>query len=255
MNFLVTNSRQFLPKEKQLLIEHREKLRKYRKKITYMVIGCCIIATALIAFPGIINRTAPYVAPIYGIYKVDPVIKEAYTIKRISGKDASSIIGNNENPQIASQQQLAEIIVQPQVVEQKISNADNRVSRLYSFLISYNSPMAGSAATFIQVADKYHIDWRLLPSIAGTESGFGRVIPIQASGALSYNPFGYGVYDGTFISFHNWDEAIATVGKNLASAYGVENLKPYVMEETYCPPCYAGDHHWQRSVNQFMSEL
>lgn len=256
MNLLVTDSRQFLPKEKRVVIEHREKLRKLKLRISVLLSICFLLVVGLIFFPGIIKK-APLLFPTYGIAHADPIIHASFKIQKINQKDLASVLAsaNIVDPAVASLSQLGELVVQPQVNMQSVTSADGRVVLLYKFLVSQGSPMSGSAATFIAVADQYKLDWRLLPGIADTESGLGRVIPIKADGTPSYNSFGYGVPGGgSFISFASWDEAIQTVGKSLAQNYGVANLSPYIMEPTYCPPC-TRDHHWAKSVLTVMAEL
>ena len=43
---------------------------------------------------------------------------------------------------------------------------DYRSNILRGYLESYNSPLAEEADTFVSIADKYNLDWRLLASIA-----------------------------------------------------------------------------------------
>ena len=51
---------------------------------------------------------------------------------------------------------------------------DLRESILRTFLSKERCPVAGEASTFIAEADSYHLDWRLLPSLAFVESGGGQ---------------------------------------------------------------------------------
>jgi hypothetical protein len=51
---------------------------------------------------------------------------------------------------------------------------DVRESVLRKFLQDASCPVAKYAATFIAEADSYHLDWRLLPSLAIVESGGGQ---------------------------------------------------------------------------------
>ena len=51
---------------------------------------------------------------------------------------------------------------------------DVREGILRKFLQEASSPVEQYAATFIAEADAYHLDWRLLPSLAIVETGGGR---------------------------------------------------------------------------------
>lgn len=52
---------------------------------------------------------------------------------------------------------------------------DPRVTALRSFLAAKDSPVEHLAEDFLIVADRYGLDWRLLPSIAFLESSAGKV--------------------------------------------------------------------------------
>src|SRR3990172_11756240 len=74
-------------------------------------------------------------------------------------------------------------------VSDGIEFADGRAKIIENFFLSYKSPLASHSDTFIQVADKYQLDYRLLPSISMQESNGGKKVINN-----SYNPFGYGIY-------------------------------------------------------------
>jgi len=105
-----------------------------------------------------------------------------------------------------------------------------------------NAPLADYSEKFVEVANKYELDYRLLPAIATVESGGGK------SNFRSYNAWGWG--NKGFTSF---EEGIEIVGKGLKTGYidkgrdTVEEIAP-----VYCPPNYK---NWARSVNQFMLEI
>jgi len=70
-------------------------------------------------------------------------------------------------------------------------------------------PLEGTGMTFVLVAEKYGIDWRLLPAIAIRESSGGK----QACGN---NPFGWG--SCKLHNFSSYEHAIEALGKNLGGA-------------------------------------
>ena len=77
-----------------------------------------------------------------------------------------------------------------------LAQPDKRIQQLESFLKSYDSPLAEQAENFIISADRYGIDWKLVPAITGVESTFGKRIPYQ-----SYNAYGWA--SGTYF-FESW---------------------------------------------------
>lgn len=128
---------------------------------------------------------------------------------------------------------------------------DPRTAALMEFFEARHSPLVNEATTFVTVADKYSLDWKLLPAIACKESGCGKAIPQN-----SYNPFGWGIYGDQVIYFKNWQEAIEMVGKNIKTNYYDSGLTtPEQIEPTYTPPSIAQGRPWSRGVNSLMKEL
>ena len=89
-----------------------------------------------------------------------------------------------------------------------------KVKTLKSFLEANNSPLSSSAQTFVDEAEKYDIDWRMVAAISGVESTFGLAIP-----ANSYNAWGWGVYGDNVIRFSSWDDGIATISRGIRERY------------------------------------
>lgn len=70
-------------------------------------------------------------------------------------------------------------------------------------------PLAGKGMQFVLVAEKYGIDWRLLPAISVRESSGGKH-------DCGFNPFGWG--SCKLHNFKSYDEAIETLGRHLGGA-------------------------------------
>ncbi|MGE0653322.1 MAG: hypothetical protein AB7P12_16495, partial [Alphaproteobacteria bacterium] len=51
---------------------------------------------------------------------------------------------------------------------------DWRLSRLKQYFRSHRSPLEKVSENFVATADRYDLDWRLLPSLAVIESGGGK---------------------------------------------------------------------------------
>ena len=121
---------------------------------------------------------------------------------------------------------------------------DNRVSKLRTFLQSYNSPLADFSSVFIKAADKYGIDWKLVPCISGVESTFGKAIPYN-----SYNAYGWA--NGEYY-FQSWEDSIEIVSRTLRANYynrGVDTVEK--IAPIYAPPSTT----WVRNVRFFMEKL
>lgn len=121
---------------------------------------------------------------------------------------------------------------------------DKRAAKLKRFLESVNSPLTNYAADFVETADKYELDWKLLPAITGVESTFGQLIP---SG--SYNAYGWN--NGNYF-FSSWPESIEVVSKALKENYldqgarTVEQIAPI-----YAPP----SRTWTGRVRDYMAKI
>jgi len=124
----------------------------------------------------------------------------------------------------------------------------DREKQLKEFLEDYNSPLANNADKFVEVADKYDMDYRLLPAISCLESSCGKfLIP------NTYNPFGWGIYGDNYIAFTDYDEAIETVGKGLHEGYIQKGAKTIEqIAPIYNPP---NPSKWGHSVRFFMNRI
>lgn len=133
------------------------------------------------------------------------------------------------------------------VVPEQISakQLDKKAEILALYLAKYNSPLQYHAQDFIDAAKLYDLDWKLLPSIAGVESTFGKFIP------GGFNGWGWGVYGTQAIYFNSWTEAIFTVSKGLRENYLNKGLTdPYLINKAY-----AASDAWGGKVTYFMADL
>lgn len=124
----------------------------------------------------------------------------------------------------------------------------DRKQTLTEFFELYNSPLKDNVDTFIEVADKYEIDYRLIPAISCMESTCGKFL-IEGS----YNPFGWGIYGNNAIYFKNYDEAIKTVGEGLNKGYFAKGLNTVdKIAPVYTPP---NSYNWKNGVNFFIKRI
>lgn len=122
---------------------------------------------------------------------------------------------------------------------------DNRAKILSEYLAKFNSPLQNHAQDFIEAADTYNLDWKMVASIAGVESTFGKHIP------GGYNAWGWGVYGTQAIYFSSWRDGIFTVSKGLRENYLNKGLTdPYSINRIY-----AASPSWGKNVTFFMTDL
>jgi len=125
---------------------------------------------------------------------------------------------------------------------------EQRIEALEKFFTKLNSPLKANAATFVDVADKYNLDYRLLPAISCMESTCGKAL-IEGS----YNPFGWGIYGRNAVYFKSYDEAIETVAKSMKENYISKGLNTTEkIAPVYTPPNYV---NWRNGVNYFISRI
>lgn len=135
-------------------------------------------------------------------------------------------------------------------VSEEVIKKDARSKIVEDFFKGYQSPLAALSDKFIEVSDKYKLDYRLLPSIAMQESNGGKKIINNSN-----NPFGYGIYSGSVIKFSSWQEAIERVGRALREDYLNKGLKsPHQIMAKYTPPAVPTGS-WAKGVSTFMEEL
>lgn len=136
------------------------------------------------------------------------------------------------------------------VVSEDIQKIDARAKIIEDFFKGYKAPLADFSEEFISVAQKYNLDWRLLPAIAMQESNGGKKV-IEDSN----NPFGYGIYGGSVLRFASFAEAIERVGRGLREDYLNKGLKtPNQIMAKYTPPSVSSGS-WANGVATFMEEL
>lgn len=147
----------------------------------------------------------------------------------------------SQDPVVAQDSSRAPI--QEMVVDAK--PLDPRALILRDYFIKYDSPLADNAQDFIDAADTYKVDWKLVPSIAGVESTFGKVTP------GGYNCWGWGVYGNQAIYFTSMRDGIFTVTKGIRENYIDKGLDdPYKMNYAY-----ASSTAWGGHVDFFLQDL
>jgi len=124
---------------------------------------------------------------------------------------------------------------------------DSRAKILREFLGQYDSPLVTFASDFVEIADKYNFDWKLVAAISGVESTFGQQIPYD-----SFNGWGWGIYGDNVIRFSSWKDGIETVSEGLKSNY----IDKWGAKDVWeIGRIYADSPTWAQRVNYFMKKI
>jgi hypothetical protein len=130
----------------------------------------------------------------------------------------------------------------------RIGEEDARITVVKDFFKKYKSDLFPYADNVIYAADKYGIDYRLIPAIAMQESNLCKKAPKG-----SYNCWGFGIYGKKVTKFENYADAIDTVTKTLANKYKANGLEsPEQIMSKYTP---GSNGSWADGVNHFMDQL
>lgn len=156
----------------------------------------------------------------------------------------NALVSQNPNRKVA----FAALPSAENVLGNSIISKDARVEIVRQFFAKYKSPLEPFAFNVVEEADKYGLDFRLIPSIAMQESNLCQKIITD-----SYNCWGFGIYGKKVTRFESFPEAIETVTKTLANNYVAGGLStPEEIMKKYTP---SSNGSWAYSVNYFMNLL
>lgn len=125
---------------------------------------------------------------------------------------------------------------------------DIRVTVLHKFLTNYDSPLAPISAFLVDTADRWGLDYAIIPAISMQESGGCKVIPYD-----SYNCWGFGIYGTTITRFASYEEAITKVAKTIKESYIKDGLvNPTLLENRWAPQ---SEGQWSYAVNYFTGKI
>lgn len=133
-------------------------------------------------------------------------------------------------------------------IENTIKSEDSKTEIVRQFLARYNSPLEPYAPDIVAAANRYDMDWRLLPAIAMQESTLCKKII-----ADSYNCWGWGIYGKKVTKFSNYPEAIETITKTLSTKYRDKGLiTAFEIAKLYNP---SNTNNWAENVTFVMNQL
>lgn len=144
-----------------------------------------------------------------------------------------------------------EVLGEAQTITGFMETADARALLVTNFLSRYNSPLKPHdyyGAKLVEIADRYGIDFRLLPAIAMQESQLCKRIPVN-----SYNCLGFGVHSRGTLRFESYEAGFERAARELRANYIDEGLvTPEQIMRKYTPKSSGS---WAAAVNQFMTEM
>jgi hypothetical protein len=117
-----------------------------------------------------------------------------------------------------------------------------------------DSPFLSHADTIVEEADRYQIDFRLIPAIAMCESNLGFRLPSSDS----FNAWGIAVYTNSMKGKHfdGWKAAISWVTKFIREKFydkGITDLQE--IGAIWAPPSVDNNYSWTRCVQGFMDKM
>jgi hypothetical protein len=134
-------------------------------------------------------------------------------------------------------------------VSDEIGVKDARPEIIKQYLEFYSSPLTSYSEFIVQTADKYKLDYRLIPAIAQQESNLCKVIPPG-----SYNCWGWGINSQSNLGFDSFQDGIETVSKGLRTQYldkGLGSVSEIMSKYNPISPGGA----WAKGVSEFMDQM
>lgn len=139
----------------------------------------------------------------------------------------------------------------PQGLTFDVRTADARVDIVANFLTRYKSPLQPAetyARQLVAAADRYGLDYRLLPAIMMQESNL-----CKTSDPKLHNCLGFGIHKGGTLGFDSYEESFDRAARELKEKYiDIGLTTPEQIMTKYTP---SSNGSWARSVNQWIAEM
>lgn len=130
----------------------------------------------------------------------------------------------------------------------EVIGEDARPLLVKEYLSNHDSPLEPHYEFLVKTADKYQLDWRLLPAIAQKESGLCRVIPEN-----SHNCWGWGIHSQGTLKFDSYEEGIEAVAKGLKDNYIDQGY--VTVEQIMTKYAHPSSTTWAEGVLQYMEQM
>ncbi len=137
-------------------------------------------------------------------------------------------------------------------VQTVIETDDSRAAIIADFLERHNSPMVPHdyyGQKLVEIADRYNLDFRLLPAISMQESNLCRNTHSEAP----HNCLGFGIHERGTLDFESYEAGFERAGREIRAYYVDQGrITPEQIMKKYTP---SSDGSWANSVNQWMAEM
>lgn len=136
-------------------------------------------------------------------------------------------------------------------VKTAVESGDARVSIVASFLERHDSPLTPYdhyARALVESADRYNLDYRLLPAIMMQESNLCKNAPAGANNCL-----GFGIHARGTLGFDSFEASFDRAARELKERYVDIGLDTPEKIMTKYTPSSTGS--WAFSVNQWIVEM
>jgi hypothetical protein len=132
-----------------------------------------------------------------------------------------------------------------------VEGEDARPDIVANFLKRHDAPLKPHdeyGRILVKIADKYGVDFRLLPAIAMQESNLCKKIPPG-----SYNCLGFGIHERGTLMFESYEANFDRAARELKANYidGGRGTPEEIMRK-YTP---SSNGSWAASVNQWIAEM
>jgi len=172
------------------------------------------------------------VTPIFLFYLIITANKVSHTKHFSRAVESSVKVVATESPY----RMFSALPEQVELISNSIESEDARSLIITNWLTAYKAPLAPYGDVFVKAADKYGLDWRLLPAISMKESGGGRAIPV--------------------LRFDSWEDGIYGVAAGLKKSYLDQGLTtPEQIMAKYTPPSLEIGGPWAQGVQRYFAEL
>lgn len=132
-----------------------------------------------------------------------------------------------------------------------VAESDARPLIVAAFLERYDSPLKPYdhyGRALVEVADRYNLDYRLLPAIMMQESNLCKSIPPG-----TYNCLGFGVHKRGTLGFESYEAGFDRAAREIKERYvDVGLTTPEDIMTKYTP---SSNGSWAFSVNQWITEM
>lgn len=164
--------------------------------------------------------------------------------------DKTLVSDSKEESVISLNLQIFKDIKVPEVIV-----VDPRAEKIDAYFAQWDLPLAGHGKGMIEAADKYGIDWRLLPALAMLETTGGKNL---CGNGTNLNAFGYGSCKIHFSTFEESFDAVAKTisgnGEKTSHLYKGKSVEGIL--EVYNPPGTPGmTVGYHKKALRVMSEI